>query len=93
MPKDKKKQKQLEMLELEKMNQQMNKTGPTNFFSRKSTYFFNLENENANLQTKIIQDKKKADWLKTEIKKIHTKMENSMNAASIQYEKMKEKIV
>ena len=51
------------------MNQQLNETlKPTDFFDRKSIHFFNLEDKNANLQVKVMQDKKKSNWLKVEIK-------------------------
>ena len=68
MPKNKKKMK---MLELEKINKQLNKTLESiNFFSRKPTHFFNLKNEKITLQAEIMQDKKKPNQLRRKIKKI-----------------------
>ena len=63
-----------------------------NIFIKKPSQPFNLENKNASLQAKVTQDKEKSDWLKSENKKLNTRLKESMNAACIQSEKMEEEI-
>ena len=43
-----------EILEIKKMNQQIDKKKPINLFIRKPSQLFNLEDKNASLQVKII---------------------------------------
>ena len=84
--------KRLDTLENKKMNQQIDKKEPMNLFIRKPSQFFNLKDENANLWAKIIQDKKKFNWLKLANRKLNARLEESINAACIQSEKIEEKI-
>ena len=80
MPKGKKWSK---ILEIKKMNQQMDKKEPINFFIKKPSQPLNLEDKNTSLQAKITQDKEKSNWLKSENKKLNARLEKSMNAACI----------
>ena len=81
-----------EILKVEKMNWQIDKKEPMNLFIRKSNQLFNLEDKNASLRAEVTQDKKESNRLKVENRKLNARLEESMNAACIQSEKMKEKI-
>ena len=63
-----------------------------NFFIKKPSQLFNLEDKNTSLQAKITQDKEESNRLKAENKKFNARLEELMNAACIQSEKIEEEI-
>ena len=65
------------------MNQQIDEKKLITLFIRKYSQLFNLQDKNANLQAKITQNKKEFNWLKSEIEKLHAKLKNLINTASI----------
>ena len=81
------------MLDIKEINWIINEKRLTNFFIKKPSQSFNLKNENAGLWAKIIQDKEESIWLKVKLRKLYAKTKDLMNSASIQSEKIEEKIV
>ena len=91
MSKGKKKAKTTKYVKIEKMNWQIDKKRSMNFFIKK-LQFFNLKNKNASLRAKVIQDKEKSDWLKSENRKLYARLKDSINAACIQSQKIEREI-